>query len=486
MNRRFTILIIISSFLLFLRFLFILKTMTVGDEAYYYMYSKHLAWGYIDHGPVVAAIIKFGSVIFGENGFGIRFGGLLLYIIISLYLFHFGKNEFNRNTGIILSVSYWTNILFHTNGIVTTPDAPLAFFSLLSICMYYNAFFKHQKYYIPAGIFLGLAFLSKISVLFIAIGIFLFPIINTHHRSNLKNYRFYLSFVISFLIFFPFIFWNIQNDWAFVKYQGSHIAKAGDFGSFIELWIGLAILLGPVMFYYTITQSVKNIFPGFLNNNNSSSRLQYLSLVTIIPLLYFVTHSLFSRFELNWPAPVFYGGIILFSVYIGKDVERYKKRILFQWGLSLGLILTITAQTFYPILPVKGKNDITNRYFIYSGLLNDLDMFLNNNPKFKNYRITANNYQIPSMINLYIRPLKESICLSVGYHKTLYSFLYPMNLIKKERVLFVNKGINKPIFLSSQWNQIKFLSNFQSERGGVSIQKYSLWELTEDLKIEEM
>ena len=84
MNRRFMILMLISAGLLALRFLFIMKTMTIDDEAYYTMYSRHLAWGYIDHGPIVALIIKFGTILFGENGFGIRFGGLSLYVLMPI------------------------------------------------------------------------------------------------------------------------------------------------------------------------------------------------------------------------------------------------------------------------------------------------------------------------------------------------------------------------------------------------------------------
>ena len=119
--------------------------MVVDDEAYYFIYSQHLDWGYIDHGPVVAFIIKVGTILFGDNGFGIRIGGLLLYVFISIYLFYFGLKEFNRHTGFVLLTTYWINILFHTNGIVITPDAPLAFFSLLTITMYYGAFFKDER-----------------------------------------------------------------------------------------------------------------------------------------------------------------------------------------------------------------------------------------------------------------------------------------------------------------------------------------------------
>jgi hypothetical protein len=470
---------IISAGLLVLRGFFILKTSVIDDEAYYMMYSRHLAWGYIDHGPMVALIIKLGTILFGENGFGIRVGGLVLYSFMSMFLFHFGKKEFNSKTGVILFTTFWINILFHTNGIVTTPDSPLAFFSLLSVCIYYKAFMENPDCFYLGGLFLGLAFLSKISVLFIAVGIGLFPVICRPFRAHLKDYRFYLSFVIAFAVFSPFILWNTQNDWAFVKYQGGHISGKGGIDSFIELWSGVALLLGPVLFYYTMTlpwRHVKSLIKDYVN---VSSKELYFALVTAVPLFYFIIHSLFSRFELNWPAPIFYGGIFLFSIHLGKTGKSHKKKLLFQWGFSLFLILIITVQTFYPVLPLKGKNDITNRYYLYNGLIKNLNVFLKDHPEFNEYRITANNYQIPSMINLCLKPEKEASCLSIKYHKTLYSFLYPLNSLGGERLLFIEKGNSFPSFLSTYWENIRSLASFQSERDGILIQDYSLWELSE-------
>ncbi|MBD5632897.1 MAG: hypothetical protein IAI49_00335, partial [Candidatus Eremiobacteraeota bacterium] len=37
-----------------------------GDEAYYWEWSRHLAWGYVDHPPAVAATIALFSA-FGQT-----------------------------------------------------------------------------------------------------------------------------------------------------------------------------------------------------------------------------------------------------------------------------------------------------------------------------------------------------------------------------------------------------------------------------------
>jgi len=53
-NISFKLFITISIVLIIIRLFFISNTILIDDEAYYAMYARHLSWGYIDHGPVVA------------------------------------------------------------------------------------------------------------------------------------------------------------------------------------------------------------------------------------------------------------------------------------------------------------------------------------------------------------------------------------------------------------------------------------------------
>src|SRR6202047_252222 len=53
------------------------------DEAYYWMWSKHLAGGYYDHPPMVAAVIRLGTVIAGDTELGVRLVSILLALPMS-------------------------------------------------------------------------------------------------------------------------------------------------------------------------------------------------------------------------------------------------------------------------------------------------------------------------------------------------------------------------------------------------------------------
>ena len=68
-------------FLLFWLLINIIQACYTGllnDEAYYFFYSRDMAWGYYDHPPLVALFIKSGYWIL-HNELGVR----LLFVSLS-------------------------------------------------------------------------------------------------------------------------------------------------------------------------------------------------------------------------------------------------------------------------------------------------------------------------------------------------------------------------------------------------------------------
>ena len=59
-----------------LRVFFLFNHDLQAEEAYYWNYSVHLDFGYIDHPPLVAVLIKLSTTLFGLNEFAVRFPAL--------------------------------------------------------------------------------------------------------------------------------------------------------------------------------------------------------------------------------------------------------------------------------------------------------------------------------------------------------------------------------------------------------------------------
>jgi len=56
------------------------------DEAYYWTWSKESVLAFLDHPPMIAWFIRFGTAIFGDTNFGVRFAGLLAMLVTQLLL----------------------------------------------------------------------------------------------------------------------------------------------------------------------------------------------------------------------------------------------------------------------------------------------------------------------------------------------------------------------------------------------------------------
>src|SRR5437773_3802539 len=96
------------------------------DEAYYWMWSKHLAGGYYDHPPGVAVVIRLGTLIAGDTELGVRLVSILLALPMSWAVYQaaailFGGRQMAATSAILLNVT----LMAAVGTMIVTPDAPL-------------------------------------------------------------------------------------------------------------------------------------------------------------------------------------------------------------------------------------------------------------------------------------------------------------------------------------------------------------------------
>jgi 4-amino-4-deoxy-L-arabinose transferase-like glycosyltransferase len=104
-----------------------------GDEAYYWVYSRHLQWGYFDHPPMVALSIKLGE-LFGHGWLYTRIGAIL-FSAATIYFGFKALPERVQNVKPYILV-FASVLIFHIYSFVTTPDSPLLFFTALFFYAY--------------------------------------------------------------------------------------------------------------------------------------------------------------------------------------------------------------------------------------------------------------------------------------------------------------------------------------------------------------
>src|SRR5712671_2732786 len=274
------------------------------DEAYYWMWSKHLAGGYYDHPPMVAVVIRLGTVLAGDTELGVRLLSILLALPMSWAVYRtaailFGGQRLAATATILLNVT----LMAAVGTMIVTPDAPLLVAaSFVLLCLAKVLATGRGAWWLAVGVAVGSALLSKYTALFFGPAILIWLIAVPKLRRWLISPWPYLGGIVSFAIFSPVILWNADHQWvSFIKQLGR--ARIEDFtlryiGELIPTQIAFAT---PLVF---ILGSMGLYALWKRKTGASAARVLVISMFWTITL-YFVWHSLHSRVEANWFGPVY-------------------------------------------------------------------------------------------------------------------------------------------------------------------------------------
>src|SRR4051795_11328270 len=222
--------ILIVAALVVLRLVAAAWTPLTFDEAYYWMWSKHLAGGYYYHPPMVAFVIRAGTMIAGDTEFGVRLVSILLALPMSWAVFRetsilFGGVRTAATATILLNVT----LMAAVGTLIVTPDAPLlvaSSFVLFSLAKVLET--GRGAWWLAVGAAVGAALLSKYTALFFGPAILIWLVSVPKLRHWLVSPWLYLGGLVALAMFAPVILWNADHRWvSFIKQMGR--ARIEDF-----------------------------------------------------------------------------------------------------------------------------------------------------------------------------------------------------------------------------------------------------------------
>lgn len=349
-----------------------------NDEVYYVTYALYPDWSYFDHPPMVGWLIRLFSLnlLFGGE-WAIRLAAVVAGTLNTFLIYQTGRQLKNHEAGFYAAILYTTSVYcFVISGLFILPDTPQGTFWLLAIFAFLNSLTQNEInknariWLLMAGVFTGLALLSKYTSAFLWAGAGLYILI--FDRRWLKTKELYLSALISALLFLPVIYWNLQNDWISFAFQGERVVPAqGLFRP--ELF---ATEAGGQLFYNNPVNVllVFTAVAGFLRGRRyvGSQAGRLLLLISLPPVLVFLLASLFRPTLPHWSGPGYLGLILMGAAWLAWKREYTAAKgipvVLKSALLLLGIILiagVIQIQYGLFIKPVpekgifRGKNDFS-------------------------------------------------------------------------------------------------------------------------------
>ncbi len=319
-------------------------TELLHDEAYYWVYSRYPAWGYFDHPPMIAILIKLGYSIF-PNELGVRLG-IAFMNTATLWLVH--QLLIKKDDLLFYAITASMGVL-QIGGILAVPDLPLTFFTALFFWQYKRFLAKNN--WIQA-ILLGAVMAGMLYSKYHGILIILFTFLSNWRL--IFNTRAWLAAIIGMLLFAPHLNWQYENGFPSVSYHlKERNAPAYQPGFTLEYIGGQLLLAGPLIGFLLLWAAWK-----FRVKDSLTRALKW----TMWGFYGFFLISTFKgRVEANWTVPVLIPVIILSHSWLSDHISARKWIFkLLTPSLVLVAIVRLYMITDISMLTQRFKDEMHN------------------------------------------------------------------------------------------------------------------------------
>lgn len=302
-----------------LRLVAVLVVPVLPEEAYHWLYARHLDIGYYDHPPMIAWMIALGRLVFGDSTLGIRILPWLCSIVLSVAASSTSRRLWGE------TAASWTALLLAFQPVTFLgssfgfPDAPMLMFWSVSLAFLVRALEERRGvWWLAAGAALGAALLSKYTSGFIGVSMLLYLVITPSRRFWLKTPWPYAGILVALLVFSPVIYWNATHHWASFRFQtvgrleegrGPHLLGAP---AYLLLQTGSVV---PLLF----PAAVAAIAGAFRTRTEQGRLLLFFGLPMFVFFLFVAISRSTHAF---WPLPAWISFSILMAQYLAGDAGR--------------------------------------------------------------------------------------------------------------------------------------------------------------------
>ena len=386
------------------------------EEAQYWLWSKNLDLSYYSKPPLIAYMNALSTFFLGDTEIGVRINAIITGFLVGIIVYLFSFYIFKEQKLAFFSSFFITGVLaFDIASIIFLTDTPLLLFWFLTSYYFFKSVVENRKKdWILTGIFGGLGFLSKYSM------VFFFPVavifVLFFKRKNIKNRWFYYSIVIASLFTLPVLIWNIQHDFVTFKHvatlEGAHVKHITleKSISYIGDYIAGQILLNSVFLFPFFAYA---FYRGF--KDRKREEIFYLWFPAVFVFSVFLYISFKKRVEANWPAFAYSTFYILTAFYV------YRKKWFKSFTAGfLGSLIFIVIFFYSPVVDKLGltnlyppEKDMTKRLVGWKELgrrITEIKEDLKTDKVF----IFSHSYHIASELAFYVKGHPQTYCINLG------------------------------------------------------------------------
>lgn len=310
-------------------------TELIDDEAYYWVYSRFPAWGYFDHPPMIAMLIKAGYGLFG-NALGVR----LFVVLLNTATIFIARQLIPQKNDLLFYAVACTVAVAQIGGIIAAPDAPLIF----SVALFFLLYKRFREYgNIANTLLLALSMALMLYSKYHGVLIIFFTLLSD--LSLFRKYQTYLAGLFTLLLFLPHLYWQYTHGMPSVQYHlFERNASEYKLSYTIEYLLGQIALTGPLMGWLLLWAALQ------FKPKTPLERAMKCSLAGIYAFFLLMTFK--GRVEANWTLTAFIPLMVLSHQFLNNSLLPQQKWLLKSVPLTLALILLVRIYllSFFPHL----------------------------------------------------------------------------------------------------------------------------------------
>jgi 4-amino-4-deoxy-L-arabinose transferase-like glycosyltransferase len=328
------------------------------DETYYWDWSRHLAGGYFDHPPMIAVLIRAGTLVGGATPFAVRFFPVLAGAVASLAAVGIARRNAGDRAARSAAIVFALMPLAASGLVLATPDAPLLAMNAVALYFVVGALQAPIRsrasllWWCAAGVALGLAFASKYTSILLPIGLTIAVVLRPSLRARLTEPGPYVACVLATLVFLPVLHWNATHDWISFRFQIQHglgAPKGSALQRELELFGGQLGLVSPILFLLA-ADAVWRAARRPVTDAHFA-----LAVVALASWGFFVYSALRRPVEANWPAPSYVPAVALLAAIASSLTrDRWLRRGIV---LAAAMVAVLYVHALVPILPLPAPRD---------------------------------------------------------------------------------------------------------------------------------
>jgi len=338
---RLTLLVIAAFLLLRLAALLLSGFDLTYDEAQYWAWSRHLAFGYFTKPGLIAWLIRGTTEVCGDGVACVRAPAPILHAAAAWFVFLTARRLYDARVAFWSAFAYLAMPAVSLSSLILNTDGPLLFFwcvGLHATALFLEKPSLSRAVYLAGTVAVGLN--AKYAMIYLPASLLAYFLATADRRPLLRGGATWVALFGGLAGFLPNLIWNARNGFVTFHHTGDNAgweAIGFKFGKIFEYLGGQAVIPGPILFAVAVLAAIL----GWRSAKPAADRLMmWLSLPILIVI---GVNAAFAKLHGNWAATAFPALVVFASALLCNGRWRGLLKLSAAIGTAAAVALAVGA-----------------------------------------------------------------------------------------------------------------------------------------------